>query len=214
MVTVIFLFRKDNIMKTLLSLCFSVLITTIILNFLPVHGEETVYEETVRLHVIANSNSREDQEVKLKVRDSVLKCVSEKMESVTDQKSAVALLDGMKDEIKRCADETLKSEGVNKEVTVNFGDEKYPIRYYEDFTLPSGIYKSLRVEIGDGDGKNWWCILFPSVCISNAVSAKEDYVMAGFTPEQYKIIDNGSGRKYKVRFKILEILADFTDRIK
>ena len=82
-------------MKTLLSLCFSVLITTIILNFLPVHGEETVYEETVRLHVIANSNSREDQEVKLKVRDRVLKCVSEKMESVTDQKSAVALLDGM-----------------------------------------------------------------------------------------------------------------------
>jgi len=201
-------------MKTLLSLCFSVLIATVILNFLPIHGEEAVYEDTVRLHVIANSNSREDQEVKLKVRDSVLECVSKQMESVTDQKSAVALLDEMKDEIKNCADEALKNEGYNEEVNIIFGDERYPIRYYDGFTLPSGKYKSLRVEIGSANGENWWCILFPSVCISNAVSAKEDYTMAGFTPDQYKIIENKSGKKYKVRFKILEILSDFTDRIK
>ena len=201
-------------MKFLLSISFSVLIATLLLNFLPVHGEEAIYEDTVRLHVIGASDSDEDQRVKLTVRDSVLQCVGEKMKSVTDRESAVRVLDGMKDEIKLCADETLRREGFNERVTVEFGDERYPVRYYDGFTLPSGTYKSLRVVIGDGDGRNWWCILFPSVCISNAVSAKEEYIATGFTPEQYKIIENTSGRKYKVRFKILEILSDFTDRFR
>ncbi len=201
-------------MKFLLTFSFSVLTAFLLLNFLPVHGEETVYEDTVRLHVIASSDSAEDQNVKLKVRDSILRCVSEKMKSVKDAESAARLLDEMKDEIKICADETLKREGFDESVNIEFGEEKYPVRYYEGFTLPSGTYKSMRVVIGEGEGKNWWCILFPSVCISNAVKAKDDYVMAGFTPEQYKIIENGSGRKYKVRFKILEILSDFTERIK
>lgn len=201
-------------MKFLLKFSFSVLIATLLLNFLPVHGEEAVYDDTVRLHVIAASDSAEDQNVKLKVRDSILRCVGEKMKTVKDTESAVNLLDSMKGEIKLCADETLKREGFDEEVKVEFGDEKYPVRYYDGFTLPSGTYKSLRIVIGDGEGKNWWCILFPSVCISNAVKAKDDYVMAGFTPDQYKIIENGSGRKYKVRFKILEILSDFTERLK
>ncbi|MBR6808482.1 MAG: stage II sporulation protein R [Clostridia bacterium] len=201
-------------MKFLLTFSFSVLIATLLLNFLPVHGEEAVYEDTVRLHVIAASDSEEDQEVKLKVRDSILRCISEEMKNARDTESAVRLIDSMKGEIKRCADETLKLEGFDDEVKIEFGHEKYPVRYYSGFTLPSGTYKSLRVVIGEGEGKNWWCILFPSVCMSNAVSAKEDYVMAGFTPDQYKIIDNKSSRKYKVRFKILEILSDFTDRLK
>lgn len=201
-------------MKALLSISISVLIAALILNYLPVHGEEAVYEDTVRLHVIGASDSAEDQSVKLKVRDSILKCVSEKMKSAGNKDSAVEALEAMKDEIKRSADEALASAGFDDKVTLELGDERYPVRYYDGFTLPAGTYKSLRVVIGDGEGRNWWCILFPSVCVGNAVSAREDYVATGFTPEQYKIIENGSGRKYKVRFKILEILSDFTDRLK
>ena len=201
-------------MKILLTLSFSVLIAVLLLNYLPVHGEEAVYEDTVRLHVIANSDSELDQEVKLKVRDSVLKCVKEQMESVKDKESAVTLLESMKNEIKESADATLKEEGFSERVTVEFTDEKYPVRYYDEFTLPAGTYKSMKVVIGEGEGKNWWCILFPSVCVNNAVSAKDDYVAAGFTPEQYKVIEKGSKRKYKVRFKILEILSSITNGTK
>ncbi len=196
-------------MKVLVSLCLSVLVCGVLLSYLPVHGEEEIYENTVRLHVIAASDSEEDQSLKLQVRDRVLDFVSQKLEKVEDHATACSLLDGMKDELEKCAEEALSAAGDVRDVVVEFVKEKYPIRYYEGFTLPAGSYNSLRVVIGEGKGKNWWCILFPSVCISDAVKAKEDYVAAGFTPEQYKLIENGSGKKYKVRFKILEVLSDF-----
>ncbi len=195
-------------MKILVSICLSVLVCTVLLSYLPVHGEEEIYENTVRLHVIAASDSEEDQALKLHVRDRVLDFVSQKLENVEDHATACALLDGMKDELAKCAEAALSEAGDEREVSVEFGREKYPVRYYEGFTLPAGNYNSLRVVLGEGAGKNWWCILFPSVCISDAVKAKEDYVAAGFTPEQYKLIENGSGKKYKVRFKILEVLSD------
>ena len=195
-------------MKILLSICLSILVCTILLSYLPVHGEEAIYENTVRLHVIAASDSAEDQALKLKVRDSVLEYVSTRFKTVDDHGTACQLLDSMKEEIEERAEETLSAEGDAREVSVEFGLEKYPVRYYDGFTLPAGEYNSLRVVIGEGEGKNGWCILFPSVCITDAVKAKEDYVAAGFTPEQYKLIENGSGKKYRVRFKILEILSD------
>ena len=195
-------------MKTLLSICLSVLIATVLLNYLPVHGEEAVYENTVRLHVIAASDSEEDQALKLKVRDSVLQTVEANLTGVREYDNACEILEGMKGEILSAARDVIVSEGYEYPVRVEFEEEKYPIRYYEDYTLPEGIYRSLKITIGDGDGKNWWCILFPSVCVTDAVKAEEDYVAAGFTPEQYKLIKNGSGKKYKVRFRILELLSD------
>ncbi len=195
-------------MKILVSLSLSILAAFVLLSYLPVHGEEAIYEDTVRLHVIAQSDSEEDQALKLTVRDSVLQCVASSLEGVKETDTACDIIDGLKDEIKACAEETLRLEGCSNTVNVDFGYEKYPVRYYDGFTLPSGTYRSLRVTIGKGEGHNWWCILFPSVCISDALKAEKDYVAAGFTPNQYKLIQNGSGTKYKVRFKILEVLSD------
>lgn len=196
-------------MKILISLCASILIAVTVLNFLPINGEEKIYKDTVRLHVIAKSDSEEDQSLKLKVRDAVLSCISEELSDVTDSETACNVLRSLENEIKAAAEKELDANGAVESVNVVFGVENYPTRYYEGFTLPAGAYNSLRVTIGEGQGHNWWCMLFPSVCITDAVETKEDYVAAGFTPEQYKIIDNSSGKKYKVRFKILEILADF-----
>lgn len=195
-------------MKLLVSLCASILIGTVLLNFLPVHGEEKIYDNTVRLHVIAASDREEDQALKLKVRDSILALVSEKLCGVDDTAVACSIISGMTDDIEQCAEETLSSEGSDAVVCVTFDLEEYPIRYYEDFTLPAGVYKSLKVTIDNGEGKNWWCILFPSVCVKDAEKAEDEYIQAGFTPDQYKMIENGNGRKYKVRFKVLEILSD------
>lgn len=196
-------------MKFLLSFSISVLIATVLLSFLPVNGEEAIYENTVRLHVLAKSDSEEDQAIKLKVRDSVLSLLEGRLKNVTDPDEAAEKINGMIDELEECANETLLENGSADGASVSFGIEKYPIRYYEGFTLPSGTYRSLKVTIGEGEGQNWWCILFPSVCISDAVKAEDEYTEAGFTPEQYRIIDNGSPKRYKVRFKILEILAGF-----
>ena len=118
------------------------------------------------------------------------------------------IISGCLDEIESEAALTLLQNGCDCSITAELVYEEYPTRYYDGFTLPAGTYRSLKVTIGEGDGRNWWCILFPSVCISDAVSAQDEYIEAGFTPEQYRIIDNGSPRRYKVRFKILEILSD------
>lgn len=195
-------------MKTILSTCISILAAVIILNYLPVNGEERIYEETIRLHVIAESDSDIDQSIKLKVRDSVLNCVSSRLEGITDHDKAYEAVASMSNEIEDCAAQTLISLGAAPDVKVELGQENYPARHYDDFTLPAGTYDSLRVTIGSGEGHNWWCVLFPSVCVPEAVEVKEDYLEAGFTPEQYKMIENQSEKKYKVRFRILEILSD------
>lgn len=195
-------------MKYLLGFCSSVLIAFTLLNILPVRGEEKIYSDTVRLHVIAASDSDEDQSVKLKVRDTVLECVRGLLSDVTDHKDALAVIGESRDEIREAAESTLRELGVDDSVTVTLGKEEYPVRYYDDFTLPAGVYDSLKVTLGEGEGHNWWCILFPAVCAPDAVSAKDGYVEAGFTPDQYKLIEKGSGKKYRVRFRILEILSD------
>lgn len=194
-------------MKTLLSLCISILAATVLLSYLPVHGEEEIYDNVVRLHVIAESDTEEDQAVKLLVRDRVLELVGERLESVTDCDSALAVLEEMKEDIKDCAETVTTEAGADGIVSVELGVESYPVRYYDGYTLPAGEYKSLRIKLGEGRGRNWWCILFPSVCVSDATETKRDYVAAGFTPDQYRLIENGNGRKYKVRFKILEVLS-------
>ena len=195
-------------MKLLVSLCASVLIATVLLNFLPVHGEENIYENTVRLHVIAASDSEEDQSLKLRVRDSILELVTSELEGVSDNETACKVISYMTEEIEHCAENTLDDAGHPSDVTVSFDLEEYPVRHYDEFTLPSGVYKSLKVTIDKGEGRNWWCILFPSVCVKDASKAESDYIEAGFTPDQYKMIENSSGKKYKVRFKVLEILSD------
>ncbi len=195
-------------MKYLLGFSASILIAFTLLNVLPVRGEEKIYSDTVRLHVIAASDSEEDQAVKLRLRDAVLECVGGLLRGVTDHGEALAVIDAGRSEIKDAAEETLRGLGVTDVVTVTLGKEEYPVRYYDGFTLPAGTYDSLMVTLGEGEGHNWWCILFPAVCATDAVSARDDYVEAGFTPEQYRLIERGSGKKYKIRFKILEILSD------
>ena len=97
-------------------------------------------------------------------------------------------------------------------VQVELGRERYPVRIYENYSLPAGEYTSLRIRIGEGEGRNWWCILFPRLCTARATEEEvyEDFIAAGFTPEQYRMIKNESGPKYKIRFRILEILAQLT----
>lgn len=195
-------------MKHMISVAVSVLVMTVLMSYLPVSGENEIYENTVRLHVIAASDSERDQALKLKVRDSILEYVS-KISEDGGKETVEASLEASLEEIEAVAEKTLSENGCNKTVTAVLGEEKYPMREYDNFILPAGIYTSLRVVIGEGSGKNWWCVLYPPLC--NAVGEKEceeNFISAGFTSEQYKMIKKDSGGKYKVRFKVLEILSE------
>lgn len=194
-------------MKHITSFAASVLIAAVILSILPVYGETGLYNDVLRLHVIAQSDSNADQAMKLKVRDAVLGCMSEQIEGCGNIVDALAVTEDMLDEIREAAEECLRENGSDCTAAVELGREKYPRRDYGASVMPAGIYRSLRVTIGEGQGKNWWCVLFPTVCVRFAHADEETYIAAGFTPEEYRIITGAEG-KLKVRFRVLEILSE------
>ena len=180
------------------------------IGLLPVHGEAEIYDSVIRLHVLANSDSEEDQALKLEVRDAVLEITAPLLQGVTDRKQAQILLEEHLPSIQAAAEEVIARAGREDRVTLLLGEEDYPERSYDSFCFPAGSYLSLRVCIGDAEGQNWWCCLFPPLCLgASTVSeeeAEESFISVGFTPSQYKIITESEKPVYKVRFKILEWL--------
>ena len=197
-------------MKKILTLGVSLVVIFIFLGLMPVHGEADIYEKVIRLHVVANSDSEEDQALKLKVRDEVLAvvtgiCAENKCENTEE---ACSVVREHIDEIAKAAEKRVAAEGYQYDVKVLLGQENYPTKNYEDLAFPAGRYISLQVKIGEGEGENWWCVLFPPLCLSaaseSAVSAEDALVNIGFSGEQYKIITQSDNVTYNVRFKILE----------
>ncbi|MBQ9151928.1 MAG: stage II sporulation protein R [Clostridia bacterium] len=188
------------------------LVCLMALSFLPVHGEREVYDTVVRLHVLANSDSEEDQALKLRVRDAILEVTAPLVEGCTTQAEAIEVLNAHLSDLEAAARAVIEAEGRTDTVTVLLGEEDYPTRTYESCAFPAGTYVSLRVCIGEAEGQNWWCCLFPPLCLS-AATAKEDnedaFIQVGLTKDQYGIITETGKTKYKVRFKILEVIEDW-----
>ena len=207
-------------MKAILYTSLSVIAAFIVLSVLPVHGEDEIYDDLVRLHVLANSDSEEDQTLKLQVRDSIIAAMADTMNSAHSAEDAAALIDASLGEIEATARAVVAEAGYSYDVSAVIGKETYPRRQYGEISLPAGEYTSLRVIIGEGNGHNWWCVLFPPICTAAAVgdgasgggASQEDYISAGLTGDQYALIKNDSAPKYKVRFKLLEMLAEAVNR--
>lgn len=195
--------------------CISIVITLVVLmgiglSFLPVHGEEEIYNSVVRLHVLANSDSEEDQALKLEVRDAVLAVTSPLVKDCTSQAEAITVLEANLPALEAAARAVITEAGRDDAVAVTLGEENYPTRTYENCCFPAGEYISLRVMIGEAAGQNWWCVLFPPLCLSAAEAGDGDnedaFVQVGLTKDQYGIITETGKTKYKVRFKILEFV--------
>ena len=175
---------------------------------LPIHGEAAVYDSVIRLHVLANSDSEGDQALKLTVRDAVLKKTQEILKGVTTRDQAEQILRENLEVIRQSAEACVRKGGSKDVVAVSLGEERYPTREYENLAFPGGEYLSLRVMIGEAQGQNWWCVLFPPLCLSAATTkreAEEIFLSAGLTEQQYRIITDSDNTKYKLRFKILEV---------
>ena len=195
--------------KKLLICTFIILAVALFAGLFPVHGEEEIYDTVVRLHVLANSDGEEDQALKLKVRDRVIELVSPAVEDCTTQSEAIAAIGSIMDKLELAAEDVVRAEGYDYDVSLLIGEEYYPTKNYETCAFPEGEYVSLRVCIGDAEGQNWWCCLFPPLCLSAAsdTSAKnneEAFISVGLTGDQYKLITESDKPQYKVRFKILE----------
>ena len=194
--------------RKLLIFTVCVLGLTVLLGFLPVHGETQIYENVLRLHVLANSDSEEDQELKLKVRDAVLEYTESIFEPCTNKEEAQKILNENLDAIRDIAQDTVYSGGYDYEVSIELGEEEYPTKNYESCCFPSGKYTSLRIMIGSAQGKNWWCVLFPPLCLSAAAEGGEAFAQVGLNDYQYGIITQTDSPKYKARFKILEAIGE------
>ena len=193
-------------MKKLLIPMIAVLLIAA-LAIIPTASDMEIYDKVIRLHVIANSDSEADQALKLKVRDGILETVEELTQNCKNKEEAERVLRENSDAILESANRVLHENGSNLSASIEIGQEKYPTREYENLRLPSGKYCSVRVKLGDADGKNWWCVLFPPLCTSSAVEQKEELLQVGFTPDQVGIITESSSPKYKIKFKILEIIG-------
>ena len=173
---------------------------------IPTSEECEIYDSCVRLHILANSDSEGDQAVKLKVRDKMLEKISS-YES-NSKEDALLKIEESKEELIAVAKSALAENGYDYDVDIELGVEEYPTRYYDDFSLPAGNYTSVRVLIGEGEGQNWWCVLYPPLCTSSAIKYDDEaYIDVGLTKDQYSLITQSNG-KYKIKFKILEVAAD------
>ncbi len=203
-------------MKILRILTVTVLICFLALSVMPIHGEEGIYENVIRLHVIANSDSEEDQRLKLAVRDAILDLCAPELSECRSREEAQATVSRLSENIEEVARQTLLAQGCEDSVTVHIGEERYPEKQYESLCFPSGTYLSLRVCIGEAAGQNWWCVLFPPICMSAATATKEQaedaFVAVGFTPEQYRIITETDQVTYKIKFKFLEFFDQLKNR--
>ena len=177
---------------------------------LPIHAQTQIYDQVIRLHVLANSDSEEDQALKLCVRDSVLAKTEALLLAAESREQAEQILRANLPLLKETAEQTLRENGAANKVEVTLSEEDYPRRTYEHAALPAGEYLSLQVKIGDAKGQNWWCVLFPPMCLSAATAERESACLAaGLTEEQYRLITDSDGAEYRLRFKLVETLESW-----
>lgn len=154
----------------------------------------------LRLHIIANSDTKQDQELKLAVRDEILKNSTDIFKNCNTVEDAILTADSKIDDINEIANNVLKQNGFDYDARVSVGDKYFDTREYDDFTLPAGTYKSLVVDLGDAKGKNWWCVVFPCVCVPSASDSK---LSDSVSDESANTAENAP--KYKIKFKSMEI---------
>ena len=199
---------------TMLSIPFSAVI--------PGAEDEALYDSVIRLHVLANSDSDGDQALKLRVRDSILEAAAGAVGDCGDFDSAKASLEGSLESLRLAAENTVADAGYSYPVEVTLTKESYPTRDYRGVSLPAGEYTSLRVLIGEAAGHNWWCVLFPQLCVVTAsgkaeaadftiIDDDEPLIEAGLTSSQIELITGGSPR-VTVKFRLLEWIESLKAR--
>lgn len=190
-------------MKKLLAVC--ALFLGIFIVFVSFSASE-FRDGFIRLHILAESDGDQDQAIKLELRDLVLNEYSEKLSDCGNIDDAKSNISSLTTEIKEFCNVKLREMGVDYTADVVFEKEYYPNRVYENISLPSGTYSSLKIVLGKGEGQNWWCVLFPPLCL-DAAKGEEAYIAAGLSKDDYQLIKNDRTSQYQLKFKMFEVLG-------
>ena len=207
-------FIKNPKLKMICILAFLLFIyTTICAISYAKSVSEDLENSVFRLHVIANSDSKEDQNLKYIVRDKLLQYMNSYLSNTSTKEDAIKIANEHLDEFKQVAINTIKEQGYSYNVNVKVGNFEFPTKTYGDISLPAGFYDALRVEIGEAKGQNWWCVMFPSLCfvdISSGVvpdESKED-LQKVLSDEEYSLISDSSDYGIQFKFKLLEFFTN------
>ena len=170
---------------------------------------EDIPDRVLRLHILANSDSEEDQALKLKVRDRIVTESAGLFDQVTDRESARAVVEKNMDALREAAQDEVYRQGYSYPVSMELTHMYFTTRVYGETALPAGYYEALRVTIGAGAGHNWWCVIFPAMCLPVAEESQElDGVL---NEEQMEIVEEGESAQYEIKFKALEWYEQIVD---
>ena len=170
-----------------------------------------ISEAVFRLHVIANSDTSEDQSLKLKVRDSLIKYMNTICSNCNTKQEAISIAKKHQSEFQKIAEQTIQNNGYNYSVKINIDNFYFPTKNYGDISLPAGLYDALKVEIGSAKGQNWWCVMFPPLCFVNVSSGivpeeSKENLKVNLSDEEFSIISNENSPQIKFKFKLIEFL--------
>jgi len=171
-----------------------------------------ISKSVFRLHVVANSNSSEDQNLKYLVRDALIEYMNSICENISSKEDAIKIAKENKDEFYNIAKKVITDNGFNYDVNIDIGNFSFPTKNYGDISLPAGFYDALKVEIGSSTGQNWWCVMFPSLCfvdISNGVVPEESKqnLQDNIEEENYNLISSDTF-EFKLKFKLVELFEN------
>lgn len=176
--------------------------------------QESIAEKVVRFHVVANSDEAADQELKLKVRDAVGAQMAELLSDAGSKDECEQIIQSELKEMERTAENVIKAEGYTYETETFLRDVQFPAKRYGDYTFPAGTYEALEIVIGEGEGHNWWCVMYPNMCFAGSVYEVVDEDAAEalkevLSEEEYeKVLSSGN---YEIQFKYLTFLNELTE---
>ena len=174
--------------KIFISAIFVALAITIAYSVEAYDGLSEINDKVIRLHVLANSDSPDDQELKYKVRNKIITTFNEEFEDINNKTESSNIIIEKIHQIRCEAEELIKEEGYNYDVDVYYGNYKFPRKIYKEIVLPEGYYDAVRIEIGRAEGSNWWCVMFPPLCFVDFGKDKEEPVFDIDTEERLQEI--------------------------
>lgn len=202
------LLQKNKLRRWELALLFGVAFAMLFGLYLD-GAQASLRDKVVRLHVIANSDSEADQALKGKVRDRILELAESYYAPGDDLATAEAKLSAHLEDLAHAGEEVVRQEGYSYPVTATIEDTWFPTKQYEDFALPAGEYRALRIVIGEGDGRNWWCVVFPPLCLGSVTEeTAETAAAAGFSQDEISLVTGESGG-YIIKFKCIELWEEW-----
>lgn len=192
--------------KILKRVAFCLLLASLVWCGTVIADRKTLDEELVRLHIVAASDSRADQEVKLRIRDAVTEYLTGAMSDIADAQEAKAYLTEKLPRLEALANRVLEEAGFDDRAVVSLEKEAFDTRVYDTFTLPAGVYDALRITIGEGSGRNWWCVVFPTLCVPATAQGFEETAREAGLEEALACALTGE-EGYEVRFFLLDVLG-------